>query len=91
MASATQVPPTMPPVRPPRPPRSLAGPVVLIVIGIFFLLGNMHVLYWHDLGAWFAHFWPVLLIGAVTAGSPAQSAAQPKSGDCSLTPIPPPA
>ena len=62
MASATQVPPTMPPVRPPRPPRSLAGPVVLIVIGIFFLLGNMHVLYWHDLGRWFAHFWPVLLI-----------------------------
>jgi DUF4097 and DUF4098 domain-containing protein YvlB len=52
----------MPPVRPPRPPRSLAGPVVLIIIGIFFLLGNMHVLYWHDLGHWFAHFWPVLLI-----------------------------
>jgi DUF4097 and DUF4098 domain-containing protein YvlB len=62
MASATRVPPTVPPVRPPRPPRSLAGPVVLIVIGIFFLLGNMHVLYWHDLGRWFAHFWPVLLI-----------------------------
>ena len=62
MASATRVPPTVPPVRPPRPTRSLAGPVVLIVIGIFFLLGNMHVLYWHDLGHWFAHFWPVLLI-----------------------------
>lgn len=62
MASATQVPPTPPSVRPPRPPRSLAGPVVLIVIGIFFLLGNMHILYWHDLGHWFAHFWPVLLI-----------------------------
>jgi DUF4097 and DUF4098 domain-containing protein YvlB len=62
MASATQVPPTPPSVRPPRPPRSLAGPVVLIVIGIFFLLGNMHILYWHDLGRWFAHFWPVLLI-----------------------------
>ena len=62
MASATQVPPPpAPPIRP-RPPRSLAGPVVLIVIGIFFLLGNMHVLYWHDLGHWFAHFWPVLLI-----------------------------
>src|SRR6185312_6719824 len=62
MASATQVPPPpAPPIRP-RPPRSLAGPVVLIVIGIFFLLGNMHILYWHDLGRWFAHFWPVLLI-----------------------------
>ena len=62
MASATQVPPTAPPVRPPRPSRSLAGPVVLIVIGIFFLLGNMHILYWHDLGHWFARFWPALLI-----------------------------
>ncbi len=62
MASATQVPPTVPPVRPPRPARSLAGPVVLIVIGIFFLLGNMHILYWHDLGHWFARFWPALLI-----------------------------
>ncbi len=62
MASATQVPPSAPPVRPPRPPRSLAGPVVLIVIGVFFLLGNLHILYWHDLGRWFAHYWPVLLI-----------------------------
>ena len=62
MVSATQVPPTAPPARPPRPSRSLAGPVVLIVIGIFFLLGNLRVLYWHDLGRWFAHFWPVLLI-----------------------------
>ncbi len=62
MVSATQVPPPpAPPIRP-RPPRSLAGPVVLIVIGIFFLLGNLRVLYWHDLGRWFAHYWPVLLI-----------------------------
>jgi DUF4097 and DUF4098 domain-containing protein YvlB len=62
MVSATQVPPPAPPVRPPRPPRSFAGPVVLIVIGIFFLLGNLRILYWHDLGRWFAHYWPVLLI-----------------------------
>ncbi len=62
MVSATQIPPPAPPMRPPRPPRSLAGPVVLIVIGIFFLLGNLRVLYWHDLGRWFAHYWPVLLI-----------------------------
>ena len=62
MVSAAQVPPPAPPVRPPRPPRSLAGPVVLIVIGIFFLLGNLRILYWHDLGRWFAHYWPVLLI-----------------------------
>jgi hypothetical protein len=53
--------PPSPPL-PPRPPRSFAGPIVLIVIGIFFLLGNLHVLYWHDLGRWFAHYWPVLLI-----------------------------
>jgi DUF4097 and DUF4098 domain-containing protein YvlB len=62
MVSATQIPPPAPPVRPPRPRRSLAGPVVLIVIGIFFLLGNLRILYWHDLGRWFAHYWPVLLI-----------------------------
>jgi DUF4097 and DUF4098 domain-containing protein YvlB len=62
MVSATQVPPPSPPVRPPRPPRSLAGPIVLIVIGIFFLLGNLRVVYWHDLGRWFSHYWPVLLI-----------------------------
>lgn len=62
MVSATQMPPPAPPVRSPRPPRSLAGPVVLIVIGIFFLLGNLRILYWHDLGRWFAHYWPVLLI-----------------------------
>jgi DUF4097 and DUF4098 domain-containing protein YvlB len=35
---------------------------VLIVIGIFFLLGNLRVLYWHDILRWFAHYWPVLLI-----------------------------
>ena len=66
MASTTQVPPRVPPSPvpplPPRAPRSLAGPIVLIVIGIFFLLGNLRVLYWQDLGRWFAHYWPVLLI-----------------------------
>src|SRR5436190_11149276 len=65
MASATQVPPPprapLPPV-PPRPVRSLAGPVVLIVIGIFFLLGNIGVIGWQQLLSWFAHYWPVLLI-----------------------------
>lgn len=55
MASPVQMPPV-------RPPRSFAGPVVLIVVGIFFLLGNMHILHWGDLGRWFAHYWPVLLI-----------------------------
>ena len=64
MASATKTPP-MPPVPPPlrpRQPRSFAGPIVLIVIGIFFLLGNMGWIAWHELGYWFAHYWPLLLI-----------------------------
>ncbi|MBV8774152.1 MAG: hypothetical protein JO166_17740, partial [Deltaproteobacteria bacterium] len=62
MASMVQGPPPAPPTRPSRLPRSLAGPVVLIVIGIFFLLGNMGIIAWHDLGYWFSHYWPVLLI-----------------------------
>jgi DUF4097 and DUF4098 domain-containing protein YvlB len=55
MASPTQVPP-------PRPRRSLAGPVVLIILGIVFLLGTMGALHWVMLGRWFAHYWPVLII-----------------------------
>jgi hypothetical protein len=54
------------PVQPPIPPRprrrSFAGPVVLIVIGIVFLLGNLHLLSWIRLGTLFAHYWPALLI-----------------------------
>ncbi len=65
MASATKVPP-VPPLQPPplrpRQPRSFAGPIVLIVIGIFFLLGNLGMIAWHELGRWFAHYWPLLLI-----------------------------
>ncbi len=64
MASTTQAPPVppVPPVPPPRAPRSLAGPVVLIAIGVLFLLGTMHVVNVHELLRWFAHYWPVLLI-----------------------------
>jgi DUF4097 and DUF4098 domain-containing protein YvlB len=58
--------PVQPPVPPPLPPRrhhrSFAGPFVLIVLGIVFLLGNLHLLSWAHLGAWFAHYWPLLLI-----------------------------
>jgi DUF4097 and DUF4098 domain-containing protein YvlB len=57
MASPVQVPP-------PRYRRSLSGPIVLIAIGTVFLLGTMGVLDWHNLGHWFAHYWPVLLIVA---------------------------
>jgi Toastrack DUF4097/LiaF transmembrane domain len=42
--------------------RSFAGPVVLIILGIVFLLGTMGVLHWSGLGHLFARFWPVLLI-----------------------------
>src|SRR5450755_1658861 len=47
----------------PRPPqRSIAGPVVLIIMGILFLMGTMGMLEMHRLGLLFAHFWPALLI-----------------------------
>ncbi len=55
MASPVQVPP-------PRYRRSLSGPIVLIAIGTVFLLGTLGVLDWHNLGHWFAHYWPLLLI-----------------------------
>jgi hypothetical protein len=47
---------------PPRRRRSFAGPVVLILGGVVFLLGNLHLLSWSSLGIWFAHYWPLLLI-----------------------------
>ncbi len=53
---------TAPVVVPPRRRRSFAGPLVLIILGIVFLLGNMHVLTWHALWMWFARYWPVLII-----------------------------
>ncbi|MGA9566363.1 MAG: DUF5668 domain-containing protein, partial [Candidatus Korobacteraceae bacterium] len=50
---------------PPPPPtyryrRSLAGPLILIVIGLVFLLRNIgvHIPVWH----FFGRFWPVLII-----------------------------
>ena len=55
MASPVQVPPS-------RQRRSFAGPIVLIVIGVAMLLANMGVLQWHNLGLWFARFWPLLII-----------------------------
>ncbi len=63
MASTGQYPPpAVPPQYPPpyRYRRSIAGPLVLIVIGLVFLLRNMgvRVPIWH----WFGHWWPLLLI-----------------------------
>jgi DUF4097 and DUF4098 domain-containing protein YvlB len=40
----------------------MAGPVVLILLGVVFLLGTMGVLHWYMLGHWFAHYWPLLII-----------------------------
>jgi Domain of unknown function (DUF5668)/Putative adhesin len=62
MASTVQAPPPAPPARPPRYRRSFAGPVVLIIVGIFFLLSNMGIISWHNFGLWFSHYWPLLLI-----------------------------
>jgi DUF4097 and DUF4098 domain-containing protein YvlB len=58
MASAGQYPQPVPP--PYRYRRSIAGPLVLIVIGLVFLLRNLgvRVPIWH----WFGHWWPLLLI-----------------------------
>ena len=42
--------------------RSLAGPLVLIAIGVFFLLKTAHLINGAVLHHWFAHWWPVLLI-----------------------------
>jgi DUF4097 and DUF4098 domain-containing protein YvlB len=55
-----QAPPPFAPLR--RQRRSFAGPFVLIVLGIVFLLGNLHMLSWMRLGTLFAHYWPALLI-----------------------------
>ena len=61
MSSPVQNPvPPLVPLRPRR--RSFAGPVVLIILGIVFLLGNLHMLSWMRLGTLFAHYWPLLLI-----------------------------
>ncbi len=58
--ASTYTPPPMTPMPPPRYQRSLAGPIVLIVIGCLFLLHNFGI----RLPIWraFGHYWPLLLI-----------------------------
>ena len=60
MASTYTPPPMTPAPPPPRYQRSLAGPIVLIVIGGLFLLRNFGIRLpiWH----FFGHWWPLLLI-----------------------------
>lgn len=50
------------PVVTPRRRRSMTGPVMLILAGVLFLLGNLHLISWSRIGIWFAHYWPLLLI-----------------------------
>src|SRR5260370_9233669 len=52
----------MTPPPPLRPHRSIAGPVVLILMVVLFLSGTMGSLEIHSLGRLFARFWPALLI-----------------------------
>jgi hypothetical protein len=56
--------PGVPPLTPlpPRPRRSLAGPIVLIVVGAVFLMGTMRILSIGRLAHLFANYWPALLI-----------------------------
>ncbi|MFY9676362.1 MAG: DUF5668 domain-containing protein, partial [Terriglobales bacterium] len=56
------VPPVPPYLPPPRPPRSIAGAIVLIMIGVLFLLGTMGILDSHGLVVLFGRYWPALLI-----------------------------
>ena len=64
MASVNPYSVTAPPPSPTPPPyryrRSFAGPVILILIGVLFLLKNLGFRFpiWH----WFGHWWPLLLI-----------------------------
>ncbi|MGA8309236.1 MAG: hypothetical protein WB755_04355, partial [Terriglobales bacterium] len=57
MASPVQVPPTRV-----RQRRSMAGPVVLILLGVVLLLATMGVLHPQPLLRWFGSYWPVLII-----------------------------
>lgn len=61
MASPVQPPPPMQIPRA-RARHSFAGPIVLIIIGVVFLMGTMGVLDWETFGHWYAHYWPLLLI-----------------------------
>src|SRR5258708_26358685 len=52
----------MTPPPPPRPHRSMAGPVVLILMGVLFLCGTMGTQNIHGWGRLSSRFWPALLI-----------------------------
>ena len=66
MSSPTTTPqppaPPVQPVQPVAPRRSFAGPFVLITLGVIFLLGNIGMLSWGNIGYYFSRWWPLLLI-----------------------------
>jgi DUF4097 and DUF4098 domain-containing protein YvlB len=62
MASPVQAPPPMQPIQPRRQRRSVAGPVVLILLGVVLLLTTMRVLHPEPLLRWFGTYWPALII-----------------------------
>jgi DUF4097 and DUF4098 domain-containing protein YvlB len=43
---------------------SMVGPLVLVALGIVFLLAQMGRVSWASVLAWYAHWWPLVLIGA---------------------------
>jgi DUF4097 and DUF4098 domain-containing protein YvlB len=57
-----QASPVTPQPAPVAPRRSFAGPLVLILVGVVFLLVNAGMLSMRSFGLWFANYWPVLLI-----------------------------
>ena len=61
MSNPVMTPPPIAPL-PPRRPRSFAGPFVLIIVGMVFLLTTMRVVSVGRLGHLFANYWPLLLI-----------------------------
>jgi hypothetical protein len=61
MGNPIMTPPPIPPSTP-RRSRSIAGPVVLILVGILFLLVTMGVFDRYSMLVMFGRFWPALLI-----------------------------
>ncbi len=64
MVSPVQIPPPMQQqqYQPQRPRRSIAGPVVMILLGVVLLLTTMHVLQPQPILRWFGTYWPALII-----------------------------
>jgi len=49
-------------MQPRRAPRSFAGPFILIVIGVIFMLRNFGMVSTAAMWQWFARYWPLLII-----------------------------